>query len=88
MLLLTDRIYKYRSLNGTKKKIGLTSRGMIGPQGKPPRTEGLIIPISKERLGQIEAIRDEEIDYSDISETDAAFWEKAELRMPQPKNGV
>jgi uncharacterized protein (DUF4415 family) len=44
--------------------------------------------ISKERLEQIEAIPDKEIDYTDIPETDAAFWEKAELRMPQPKKGV
>ena len=44
--------------------------------------------ISKERLAQIEAIPDKEIDYTDIPETDAAFWEKAELRMPQPKKGV
>lgn len=44
--------------------------------------------ISKERLNQIEAIGDEEIDYSDIPETDEAFWEKAELRLPQPKKGV
>ncbi len=44
--------------------------------------------ILKERLKQIEAIRDEEIDYSDVPETDAAFWDKAELRLPQPKKGV
>ena len=44
--------------------------------------------ISKERLEQIEAIPDKEIDYTDIPETDEAFWEKAELRMPQPKKGV
>jgi len=44
--------------------------------------------ISKERLEQIEAIPDKEIDYTDIPETDAAFWEKAVLQMPQPKKGV
>ena len=44
--------------------------------------------ISKERLEQIEAIPDKAIDYTDIPETDEAFWEKAELRMPQPKKGV
>lgn len=44
--------------------------------------------ISKERLEQIEAIPDKEIDYTDIPRTDKAFWEKAELRMPQPKKGV
>ena len=44
--------------------------------------------ISKERLEQIEAIPDKEIDYTDIAQTDEAFWEKAELRMPQPKKGI
>ncbi len=44
--------------------------------------------ISKERLQEIEAIRDEDIDYSDIPEADADFWRRAELHMPQPKKGV
>jgi uncharacterized protein (DUF4415 family) len=44
--------------------------------------------ISKERLEQIEVIPDKEIDYTDIAQTDEAFWEKAELRMPQPKKGI
>lgn len=44
--------------------------------------------LSKERLKQVEVIRDEDIDYSDIPETDAIFWEKAELRMPKPKKGI
>ncbi len=44
--------------------------------------------ISKERLKQIESISEKEIDYSDIPETDEAFWAKAELRLPQTKKGV
>jgi uncharacterized protein (DUF4415 family) len=44
--------------------------------------------ISRQRLKDIEAIRDEDIDYSDVPETDAAFWADAELRMPQTKKGV
>jgi uncharacterized protein (DUF4415 family) len=44
--------------------------------------------ISRQRLKKIEAIRDEDIDYSDIPETDATFWAEAELRMPQTKKGV
>ena len=43
---------------------------------------------SGERITRIEAIRDADIDYSDIPETDAAFWAEAELRMPEPKKGV
>jgi uncharacterized protein (DUF4415 family) len=44
--------------------------------------------LSKERLKQIESISEKEIDYSDIPETDDAFWAKAELRVPQTKKGV
>ena len=44
--------------------------------------------ISRRRLKDIEAIREEDIDYSDIPETDTAFWADAELRMPQAKKGV
>ena len=44
--------------------------------------------ISQKRLEEIEAIRNEDIDYSDIPETDAAFWADAELRMPPAKEGV
>ena len=44
--------------------------------------------IAKERLKQIESISDKEIDYTDMPETDEAFWAKAELRLPQAKKGV
>ena len=44
--------------------------------------------ISKTRLREIEAIQDENIDYSDIPEADENFWRRAELQMPQPKKGV
>ncbi len=44
--------------------------------------------ISTKRLREIEAIQDEDIDYSDIPEADASFWRRAELQMPQPKKGV
>ena len=37
--------------------------------------------ISRKRLKEIEAIRDEDIDYSDIPETDAAFCADAEFHM-------
>ena len=41
--------------------------------------------ISRKRREEIEAIRDEDIDYSDIPETDAAFWADAEFRLPPAK---
>ncbi len=44
--------------------------------------------ISPERLKAIEAIQDEDIDYSDIPPTDATFWADAELRLPTSKPGV
>ncbi len=44
--------------------------------------------ISKKRLKEIEAIKDEDIDYSDIPELDQSFWQRAQLQMPRPKKGV
>ncbi|ETW92360.1 BrnA antitoxin family protein [Candidatus Entotheonella palauensis] len=44
--------------------------------------------ISPERLKAIEAIRDEDIDYSDIPATDAAFWADADLRLPTSHQGI
>ena len=44
--------------------------------------------ISKKRLKAIEAIQDEDIDYSDIREADESFWRRAELQMPRPKKGI
>ena len=41
--------------------------------------------ISKKRLNEISAIRDEDIDYSDIPELDDDWFEKATLIMPQTK---
>ena len=41
--------------------------------------------VSRKRLREIEAIRDEDIDYSDIPETDAAFWTDAEFCRPPAK---
>lgn len=44
--------------------------------------------ISTKRLREIEATKDEDIDYSDIPEADESFWRRAELQMPQPKKGI
>ena len=44
--------------------------------------------ISKRRLRELKAIKDKDIDYSDIPELDEDFWKRAELHMPQPKKGV
>ena len=42
-------------------------------------------PISKERLEEIAAIRDEDIDTSDIPELDDEFWKNARVRYPGGK---
>jgi uncharacterized protein (DUF4415 family) len=44
--------------------------------------------ISKKRLDEIAAIKDEDIDYSDVPELDDRFWANAELRMPNTKDRV
>ncbi len=46
------------------------------------------LSVSKQRLEQLNAIKDEDIDYSDIPELDEDFWKNAELRMPEAKKGV
>ncbi|GEM_PF-829657 len=42
-------------------------------------------PLTPEEIANI---RDEDIDFSDIPETDAAFWADAELVMPENKKSV
>ncbi len=44
--------------------------------------------ISKKRLKDIEAIRDEDIDYGDIPELDESFWANAELVEPDTTQHV
>ena len=44
--------------------------------------------ISKKRLAEIDAIKDEDIDYSDIPELDESFWTKATLQMPEKKERI
>ncbi len=46
------------------------------------------LSVSKKRLEQLKAIKDEDIDYSDIPELDEAFWKNAEVRLPETKTGV
>ncbi|MCP5004911.1 MAG: BrnA antitoxin family protein [Planctomycetes bacterium] len=44
--------------------------------------------ISKKRLAEITAIKDKDIDYSDIPELDKNFWAKAELQVPEKKERI
>ncbi|MCK5355497.1 MAG: BrnA antitoxin family protein [Methyloprofundus sp.] len=46
------------------------------------------LSISKDHLAELEAIKDKEIDYSDIPELDEQFWGNAEVRFPENKKGV
>jgi len=46
------------------------------------------LSISKERLAELEAITDKDINYSDIPELDEQFWKNAEVRLPENKKGV
>ncbi len=46
------------------------------------------LSISKERLEELKAIRDENIDYSDVPELDEQFWKNAKVRLPETKTGV
>lgn len=44
--------------------------------------------ISRKRKKEIEAIKDRDIDYSDIPETNAEFWAKADLIEPDTTQHV
>lgn len=44
------------------------------------------LSIADERVREIEAMGDEEIDTSDIPELDDAFWDTAEVRFPADKD--
>lgn len=44
--------------------------------------------ISKKRLAEIAAIKDKDIDYSDIPELDESFWAEAELQIPENKDRI
>ena len=46
------------------------------------------MPVSQERLGEIAAIADEDIDTSDIPEADEAWFEGAELVRPPGGEGT
>ena len=44
--------------------------------------------VSRTNWAKIDALRDDEIDYSDIPEQGKAFFKRAVLRLPQPKATV
>jgi uncharacterized protein (DUF4415 family) len=46
------------------------------------------LTVSKKRLKGIEAVKDEDIDYSDIPELDERFWVNAELVEPDTTQHV
>ena len=46
------------------------------------------LSVSKERLAQLKARSDKDINYSDIPELDTDFWKNAEVRLPETKKGV
>ena len=45
-------------------------------------------PLSKKREAELDAIKDEDIDYSDIPELDDSFWENATLQAPKNKKRI
>lgn len=45
-------------------------------------------PLSEERLQELQAIKDEDIDTSDIPELGDDFWEGAEVRLPATKEAL
>lgn len=46
------------------------------------------MPLSKKRVNELKQLAVRKIDFSDIPETDAAFWAHARVKLPEPKEGV
>jgi len=44
--------------------------------------------MSKEEKARFDALRDEDIDYSDLPEMDAEFWANAQIEKPNQKPSV
>jgi uncharacterized protein (DUF4415 family) len=44
--------------------------------------------LSNDRLNELQAKQDKDINYSDIPETDAAFWAKADIVEPVKKKTI
>ena len=44
--------------------------------------------ISKKRIKQLQSIKDEDINYSDIPELDVSFFRKAKLELPENKKAI
>ena len=42
----------------------------------------------EERMKKLEEIKDEDIDFSDITELDESFWENAVVEYPEKKKSV
>ena len=43
------------------------------------------MPISPKRIKELKALEQKAIDYSDVPETDAEFWTKAQVVYPEKK---
>ena len=45
-------------------------------------------PLGKAEIARLKALKDEDIDFSDIPELDESFWENARLVMPHQKKQI
>lgn len=45
-------------------------------------------PLCKAEIARLKALKDEDIDFSDIPELDESFWENARLVMPHQKKQI
>lgn len=73
---------------GSSSGFGARQCDKIDTRTSQTGTRQRVMAISKKRLKDIEAIRDEDIDYSDIPELDKSFWANAELVDPDTTQHV
>ena len=55
-------------------------------KGKSTRAGSKTRAKGKTDFGRLRAMRDEDIDYTDIPKLDESFWKNAKLTMPEPKD--
>jgi uncharacterized protein (DUF4415 family) len=55
-------------------------------KGKSTRAGSKTRAKGKTDFGRLRAMRDEDIDYTEIPKLDESFWKNAKLTMPEPKD--
>ena len=64
------------------------SKLILQNEKQTKKKRSVTMSISKQRLKKLSALKDSDIDYSDVSKLDAKFWRNAKLIEPATKKAV